>query len=396
MIATAAAGSVESGAAWLRERLPAMETDLAELVEQNSFTDNREGGALVGARLRDLFGLPGLTATSTPSVSGRFADHLAFGTSPDLEGPRALLIGHLDTVFPPGVFEGYRKDGDLRRGPGVLDMKGGLVVVAYALRALAEVGLLDRVGLDVLIVADEEVGTPEGRGLIEARAARANAALVFEAGRAADLIITARKGTGGVTAIATGKAAHAGNNHADGANALWAIAKLVDGAQQLTDYARGITVNVGKIEGGQGKNTVPDSARAEIDLRFETKVDGENLVKQLGEIAARATAAVPGTSIEIKGGVLRAPLERTEGSVALMRSYAEIARSVGLGDGEAKLLGGGSDANTTSALGIASIDGLGPRGKGFHTKDEQIEIATLVPKAEALFRWLAGRAIGLR
>jgi glutamate carboxypeptidase len=271
-------------------------------------------------------------------------------------------------------------------------MKGGLVVVAYALRALAEVGLLTELALDVVIVSDEEVGSPEGRAVIEARAHDATAALVFEAGRAADAIIVARKGTGGMTAIATGKAAHAGNNHADGANALWAIARFTDAAQRLTDYGRGLTVNVGKIEGGQGKNTVPDSAKAEIDLRFETKVDGEALVAALHEAAREAAAGVPGTSIELRGGVLRAPLERTPASAKLAASYGDCARAVGLGSVEAKLLGGGSDANTTSALGIASIDGLGPRGKGFHTKDELIEIATMIPKAEALLRFLAARA----
>ena len=381
--------NVEASVRWLQEQGEAAERDLEDLVVQSSFTDYREGGLAVGARLRDLFAVPGLSCRATASVSGRFADHLVFRTA--ATGSRALLVGHLDTVFPPGTFDGYRRDGDLRRGPGVLDMKGGLVVVAYALRALAESGLLEGLALDVIIVADEEVGSPEGRAVIEASARDADAALVFEAGRAADAIIVARKGTGGVTAIATGKAAHAGNNHADGANALWALARFVDAAQGLTDYARGRTVNVGKIEGGQGKNTVPDRALAEIDIRFETKADGEALVEELRAVAQIAAASVPGTALELRGGVLRAPLERTAKSAALATSYGAFARAAGLGAGEAKLLGGGSDANTTSALGIASIDGLGPRGKGFHTKDELIEIRTLLPKAEALLRYLASR-----
>jgi glutamate carboxypeptidase len=383
--------AVDQAARWLAEQLPAMEDELARLVEQNSFTDHREGGLAAGETLRSVFAIDGLTAASTPSECGRFADHLVFSTA--AKGPRVLLLGHLDTVFPPGIFEGYRKDGDLRRGPGVLDMKGGLVVVAYALRALAEASLLPGIAADIVIVADEEVGSPEGKAIIASRAAEADAALVFEAGRAEDAIILARKGTGGVTAIATGKAAHAGNNHADGANAIWALARFVDQAQRLTDYGRGRTVNVGKIEGGQSKNTVPDSAKAELDLRFESKVEGEQLVKELHEAASRITAEVPGTQIELRGGIARAPLERTGRSEALGKSYGDFARVAGLGSGFAKLLGGGSDANTTSALGIASIDGLGPRGKGFHTKDEQIEIATMIPKAEALLRYLASRAL---
>src|SRR5262249_37909477 len=154
------------------------------------------------------------------------------------------LIGHLDTVFPPGVFEGYRVDADLRRGPGVLDMKGGLVVVAWALKALAQtVGLAAVPPLRVIIVSDEEVGSFEGGPIIQRELAQAQAALVFESGRANDDIVTSRKGTGNLDVTARGKAAHAGNQHQDGANALWALARFVDRAQGLTDYARGITVN---------------------------------------------------------------------------------------------------------------------------------------------------------
>ncbi|MFO0678593.1 MAG: peptidase dimerization domain-containing protein [Polyangiaceae bacterium] len=218
-----------------------------------------------------------------------------------------------------------------------------------------------------------------------------SACLVFEAGRQADLVITRRKGTGGMKAVAKGVAAHAGNNHKDGANALWAIARFVDRVQGLTDYTKGLTVNVGKVSGGQGKNTVPDAAEALFDIRFETKVDADALVARIHEAAAEAASGVPGTTITLEGGVLRLPLERTDASAALMAEYAAAAKSAGLGDGEAPLIGGGSDASTSSAIGIASIDGLGPRGLGFHTHDERIEPATLVPKATALARFLVGR-----
>src|SRR5690606_3534706 len=124
-------------------------------------------------------------------------------------------------------------------------------------------------------------------------------------------------------------------------------------------------------------------------LRFETSADGEALVSALKEAASACGAAVPGTRIEIQGGIARLPLERTDASVRLMEAYGEAARAVGLSAGEAPLIGGGSDASTSAALGIASIDGLGPRGVGFHTKDEQIEIVTLAMKAQALARYLA-------
>ena len=370
----------------LAERAKAMEDELAELVAQNSFTDNVDGGRAVAKMLARTFDIPGLD--SRVVASSRYADHLVFSSKGDARSKPIALIGHLDTVFPPGMFEGFRRDGDLARGPGVLDMKGGLLVAAHALRALAETVGLDAIApVRLVVVADEEVGSPEGQGVIREAIAGASGALVFEAGRKGDAIITRRKGTGSMQAISTGRAAHAGNNHREGKNAIWALARFIDKAQSLTDYARGVTVNVGIVSGGTSKNTVPDRAEAQLDLRFETVRDGEALVDALR--AAALEHGVEGVTIEAKGGVARHPLERTESSARLRDLYAACAKECGLGDGEAGLIGGGSDASTSSAMGIASIDGLGPRGIGFHTKDEQIEIATLVLKARALARLLA-------
>ncbi len=257
------------------------------------------------------------------------------------------LVGHLDTVFPPGTFEGYRRDGDLARGPGVLDMKGGLVVIAFALKALAATGGLEAVApVRVVIVSDEEVGSPEGQGVIGAAVAGSGCALVFEAGRKADAIITRRKGTGGMTVVTHGKAAHAGNAHKDGANAIWTLARFVDAAQALTSYDRGVTVNVGRVSGGTSKNTVPEHAEAQLDLRFCTRVDGEALVAQVRAAAERAAESVSGTRVELHGGVARLPLERTDASGKLLAEYAACARAHGLGGDEAPLIGGGSDAST--------------------------------------------------
>lgn len=380
----------DDAAKWLREQGKAIETALAELVRVNSFTENVDGGNAVATMLEELFAIDGIGASRIRSASGKFADHLVLSSLWTNRGDAPLaLVGHLDTVFPPGTFEGFRRDGDLARGPGVLDMKGGLVVVAWALKALATAGVLTSLpGLRVVIVADEEVGSPEGQGIIRSAIDGARGALVFEAGRKSDLIITRRKGTGAMKIVAHGKAAHAGNAHKEGVNALWALAKAVDRVQALTDYERGVTVNVGKVSGGTSKNTVPDRAEALVDLRFESRADAETLIHAIERIAAECAAAVPGSRIELEGGIARLPLERTEASAKLMEEYAASARTAGLGAGEAGLIGGGSDASTSGAMGIASIDGLGPRGIGFHTHDEQIEIATLLQKAEALARFL--------
>ncbi len=361
-------------------------------VEINSFTENLAGVNKVGDLLREAFALPSLTCTVV-SGEGKFGDHLFWRTPAATRAGAApiLLIGHHDTVFPPGHFEGWHEEGGRATGPGALDMKGGLAVIRGALAALDDVGVLAELPVLVVSVGDEEVGSPSSTPHLKDAARGAACALVFESGRAADAIITRRRGVGAMTVVAHGVAAHAGNNHKDGANAIWALAKFVDTAQQLTSYAHGRTVNVGTTLGGTSKNTVPERAECQIDLRYETIEDAEQLVAAVRAAAEAAGAAVPGVRMEVTGGARRLPLERTAASAALRDEYAACARAGGLGDGEAPQLGGGSDANTVAPLGVPAIDGLGPRGAGFHTTHEYVELATFVPKTEALARFLWGR-----
>jgi glutamate carboxypeptidase len=385
---------------WLKQQQPAMEQLLAELVEISSHTPDLDGVTRTAERYAAATAaLTGgqLAGGAVPSKSGKYGAHVVLHNAADdqaaVEGARdaVLLVGHHDTVFPKTTFAGFREDGALLRGPGVLDMKGGLVVISYALAALHEAGVLGRVPVRIVSVADEEIGSPEGRTLVLEAARGAACALVFESGRVNDQIVTRRKGIGGMTVVAHGKAAHAGNNHADGVNAIWALAGFIERAQELTDYERGITINVGKVWGGIGKNTVPDRAEAMVDFRFLTARDGEQLVGALHDAAEAAAEKVFGARVEVHGGISRQPLERTEASAVLMAEYAACARGSGLGADEAPLIGGGSDANTVATAGVPAIDGLGPRGKGFHTVDEFIERETLIPKAEALVRFLASR-----
>src|SRR5262245_9348944 len=360
-------------------------------VEINSFTANIDGVNQVGQELREAFGrVASLGCTVIPGGSG-YGDHLVFRTPASTSRPPILLIGHHDTVFPPGHFEGWREDGGRATAPGVLDMKGGLSVIRAALAGLDGVGAFAELSISAISVADEEVGSPSSMPPLKELARGAACALVFESGRAADAIITRRKGVGAMTVTAHGTAAHAGNNHKDGANAIWAIAKFVDAAQRLTDYARGVTVNVGQMTGGTSKNTVPERTEYKVDLRYEAVADAHALVAAL-EAAARAAAdAVPGVRIEVSGGTNRLPLERTPTSAALRDEYTACARAAKLGDGEAGLLGGGSDTNTIAPLGIPAIDGLGPRGASFHTTTEYVELSTFLPKEEALVRFLWAR-----
>ncbi|MBL8923634.1 MAG: M20 family metallopeptidase [Myxococcaceae bacterium] len=374
---------------WVTSRAEAIDDALRRLVEPNSFSGNRDGGNEVVARLVELFAMPGLTAQRMPSA--RFADHLIFRTKGQRAEPPLALLGHSDTVFPPGTFEGYRVDGALRRGPGVYDMKGGLVSVAFALKAVAEVKGLDALPpLRVVIVSDEEVGSPEGAPLIRTFIAGAQACLVFEPGRANDAIVTERQGTGSVFCHAHGKAAHSGNAYWEGVSAIRALAKFVDAAEALSDRASGTVVNVGTIQGGTSKNTVPAEATAGVDLRFLSGPDGERLVKALEDVAAKAAAAVPGAKVDLERGPMRPPMNKAPGVDELRRRYGACARAVGLSADEAPRQGGGSDGNTAAALGIPTLDGLGPRGRGFHTPDEQLDFESLLQRTRALAAFLAG------
>jgi len=384
-MSTSAPGKLEDALRWLAAQRPAAEALLRRLVETSSFTRDPAGVARVVDVLEPELAALGLATTR--HAAEVFGPHLAF------RGPAAgaplVLIGHADTVFPPGSFEGFRVEagGERAVGPGVFDMKGGLTVLWLGLAAARQAGLLTRVPLRGLLVSDEEVGSPASQPLLRALASGARAALCFESGRPGDLLVTRRKGTAALRVTAHGVAAHAGNEHEKGRNAIWALSRFVNLAQGLTDPARGVTVNVGTFQGGTTKNTVPDRADCEVDLRFLTAADGERLAADLA--GAAAAAALEGTRLEVERTGWRDPLERTEASAALAAAYGEAQALSGLGRGEAGLAGGGSDACTTGAVGVPSIDGLGPRGHGFHTREETVELGSLLPKAEALVRWLA-------
>jgi glutamate carboxypeptidase len=377
---------LEKALSWLSHQRPSMEALLRRLVDQNSFTRNAEGVNAVATVVAAELAASGVAVERIPG--GTFGDHLCFASV--APGPFSFLIGHSDTVFPPGTFEGYRVDGERALGPGVLDMKGGLVVGIFALRALREAGLLDRIPVRGIVVGDEEVGSPASQPITLAKVRGAAAALGLESGRGGDLVVTRRKGIASLDARAHGVAAHSGGDHEKGRNAIWALARFVDRIQGLTDYGRGVTVSVGRIEGGTTRNTVPAGARCEVDVRFLAPADGEEVLARID--AAAREVAVDGTRIEVARPGGRPALVRTEASAALAAEYGECQREAGLGAGEAPLSGGGSDASVTGAAGVPSIDGLGPRGAGFHTHDEYIELGSLVPKAEALARFLGRRA----
>lgn len=364
------------------ETLPLIE----RLVRINSHSAHVAGVNAVGNVLTEALSLLPLSLTVETSESG--VRHLTFSTTAADRAPCLLLIGHHDTVFPPGEFERFEVTGERAHGPGVLDMKGGLALIVQVLHALHDAGELARVPLRFVSVGDEEVGSPSSRALLEALVPGASAALVFEAGRAGDAIITARRGSGHAKVSVEGRAAHAGNALAEGRSAIWALAKYIDRVQALNGTIAGASVNVGLVSGGSARNTVPARATAEVDLRFSDAAGQAALADALLALGREVEAMSEGTRIDVQITVARRPWARTPASSALAQRYAAAQAAAGLSASEAPLIGGGSDANTVGALGLPAIDGLGPRGKGFHTHDEYIELASLPLKAEALLRFL--------
>ena len=367
------------------------------LVDAPSHTyarDDVEAAAkLIDASMAEL----GFRCDRHADPSGRFADHRVYsppGLAPD--APAFALVGHVDTVFPRDLgFLNFERDsdGDTVRGPGTLDMKSGLSTIVFALGALAEVAPDQLVGLPLrfLLNSDEEVGSPSSRDLLERFAATCSGAMVFEGGRAEDKIITSRKGGGMFTFEVTGNAAHAGNNHEEGINAIHALALMIPRIEALTDYERGVTVNVGLIEGGTAKNTVPETAKCVVDTRFIRKVDADAVVAALHAIADDPFAGLDlhparlrQVRVKLDGRVTRPPMEASEGAQKIRLAYEPFAAAAGLETGEAPLQGGGSDANILAACGVPCVDGLGPFGRHFHKVQEWSSLSSLRRRTEAL------------
>jgi glutamate carboxypeptidase len=364
------------------ETLPLIE----RLVRINSHSANVVGVNAVGNLL--IESLASLPLNLTVQTSDAGVRHLSFATALAATAPSILLIGHHDTVFPPGEFERFEISEGVARGPGVLDMKGGLCLIVQLLRALHDVALLELMPLCFVSVGDEEIGSPDSRTLLESLVPSSRLALVFEAGRAGDAIITARRGSGSARVVAHGKAAHAGNALSEGRNAIWALAKYIDRVQALNGSIEGASLNVGLVSGGSARNTVPERASAELDLRFSDSAGQSALFAALERAAREVEGSLEGTRLELTPTVARKPWARSAESAALAQRYAAAQRAAGLSASEAPVMGGGSDANTVGALGLPAIDGLGPSGKGFHTHSEYIELASLPKKAEALLRFV--------
>ncbi len=290
--------------------------------------------------------------------------------------PKVLIVGHHDTVFPVGscaarpftVAEGRAT------GPGIFDMKTGVVQAVHAVASLA-----DRSGVEILITADEEVGSGTSRALIEERALACGNVLVCEASADGGALKTARKGTGGYEVVVHGKASHAGLEPEKGINSLVAAAELILQINTFGDLATATTVTPTMASAGTAENVVPAQARIRVDVRVEQPGEEQRLTEAFGAL----TTSVPGATIEVTGGVDRPPMP-SSASATLFPVAVAAGAAIGLGDVVGVGVGGGSDGNFTAAVGVPTLDGLGAVGGGAHADHEYVLVDTMVPRAHLL------------
>jgi glutamate carboxypeptidase len=276
----------------------------------------------------------------------------------------------------------HEQDGQLY-GPGVADMKGGLVEIVFALRALHELGLRPSVTPIVLVNTDEEIGSRDSTRLIRLLGRGAERAFVLESGEGADgRLKIARKGLGRFVVTVHGRPAHAGADFEHGVSAILELSHQVQRLFALNDPARGITVNVGTIDGGLRPNVIAPQARAIVDVR----VPDAAAAHEVEEAIQGLTPILPGAAIEASGRIRRPPMEPLARNRTLLATAQRLGHGLGLSLEDAGLVGGGSDANTTSLF-TATLDGLGPVGEGSHAHDERISTTTL-PERTALLALL--------
>ena len=302
------------------------------------------------------------------------------------EGPRLLLIGHMDTVFDPGTAaeRPYRSDGQRAFGPGVTDMKGGLLAGLHAIAALHEAGV--RPSVTFVANPDEEIGSPFSTPVIRQLAARHDAVLVLECARANGDVVSARKGIADYHVTIGGRAAHAGVEPEKGRSAILEAAHLVLALHELNGRWPTVTVNAGVIHGGTRPNVVAERCDLQVDLRAATVEAFDAAAAEIERIASSPT--VPDVRTELRRTAGHPPMEKSEASARLVSLAGAIAGELGFELRDAAT-GGASDANTTAALGVPTLDGLGPVGGDDHSADEWLDLESVVPRTTLLAMLIA-------
>lgn len=313
----------------------------------------------------------GFTVARAPGTMGR-GDILTVrhGPAPSPEQKGVLVLAHLDTVHPVGTLARslfWREEGSRIYGPGIYDMKSGALMALEALRRARDCGNGPETPVTILFVADEETGSRASRATIQAQAENAFCVLVVEPARDGGKVVTARRGSAIYEITVKGRAAHAGTNPQNGRSAIRAAAKLVLELEEMNDLDKGIGVSVGTINGGTTRNTIPETCRFQVDVRLPDAGATAWVIPRIEAL----TSSDPDIEVQIDGGVTRPAFARSAGGDQLFAHAADMARSLGY-QLTGMSSGGGSDGNFTGALGIPTLDGLGPDGEGAHTHSECI------------------------
>jgi glutamate carboxypeptidase len=355
---------------------------LQSLVEQESPSDDPASinlANLLVARAAMPFG--GTVKTHKQKNFGDILE-LRFGPARSRQKP-VLLLGHLDTVWPLGTLKTmpFREANGRLLGPGVLDMKAGVVMALTALSCLHTFNLTRPVTL--LLNSDEEIGSPVSRAITERLAQRSSSVFVLEPAQGL-AYKTARKGVGQYNLQVTGVAAHSGVDFASGHSAVLELAKLVQTVSNFTDLSKKRTVNCGVLHGGTRSNVVAAEAHAEVDVRIAKASDAARVDRLFRSLKVTD----PACRLEVTGGINRPPMERTTGTIALFKRARKLATELGFPLDEAAT-GGASDGNFTAALGVPTLDGMGAVGEGAHANHEHILIEHLVPRTALLAAMIA-------
>ena len=335
--------------------------DLQTLCQINSYTKNKAGVDSVGQQMQEWLTPLGFKLHTYNREE--IGNHLLF-QSPKKDGIKVLLLGHNDTVFPPATFETFTQDDEWVYGPGVCDMKGGNIVALEALRQTkARFG--DLYNVDFFLVSDEETGSDDSKFITLELAQNYDYCFVFEAAGENLEVVTGRKGVGTYTIYIEGKAAHAGVRYAQGINANLEAAYKLQALTALTDLSQGTTVNVGKIEGGVGANTISPYCEMLLEIRFANESEKRRLLQALEEIVNHSY--VNGTSSTCKGLIQRDVMEPNEKQLEFISKIESICRC----KIATEQRGGVSDANHVASCGVVTLDGMGPFGDGDHTPHER-------------------------
>jgi glutamate carboxypeptidase len=383
-MAAGSSGSEQKILEWLGGQHEAMLALLETLVNTDSGSYDKAGVDTAGQHIRDFLKTHGITTEVTPDQKFGDAITATVGqSSPPLGNRPIMLMGHRDTVFPKGepTRRPFKVEGDRAYGPGVADMKAGLVMNCFVLAAIKQFGGASAPVM-ALFTGDEEIGSPFSRPVIEAHARAARVCFNSEPGRARGAAVTGRKGCMFIRFEITGKAAHSGVNFEAGISAINELAHKTLALHALSEPKNGITLNVGVVSGGQTVNTIAPWAKGEVDLRFVTHEQRAATFAKIEQILAKSY--VPGTitTFEIIGEFL--PLVETPEGKALYAHYAAALQSLGITETAALFTGGSADSGFTSAAGTPTICAVGPVGGRVHSPDEYLEIDTLVPRAKAL------------